>query len=122
MLIVNLSFFLNSALTCLLYLLIIYQLFRLLGLIHKGDPFNPDSPKRIRLIAYYTFSMAAVNALLSSVRTITMSGFPFPSFWPSLTNFLLRGTQTVLFGIGILIMAFVLEVGVRLRQDQNLTV
>jgi hypothetical protein len=33
-----------------------------------------------------------------------------------------RGTQTALFGIGILIIAFVLEVGVQLQQDQNLTV
>jgi len=122
MLITNLSLFLNSVLTCLLYLLIIYQLFRLLGLINKGDPFNQESPKRIRRIAYYTFGMAAINAVLDSVRTIATHGFPFPSFWPSLTNFLVRGTQTALFGIGILIIAFVLEVGVQLQQDQNLTV
>ena len=122
MLIANLSIFLDGALTCLLYLLVIHQLFRLLGLIKKGDPFNQESPKRIRRIAYYTFGMAAINAVLDSVRTVAMHGFPFPSFWPSLTSFLLRGTQTVLFGIGILIIAVVLEVGVRLQQDQNLTV
>lgn len=122
MLIMNLCILLNSTLTCLVYLLIIHQLFRLLGLINKGDPFNQESPKRIRRIAYYTFSMAAINAVLDSVRTIVTHGFPFPSFWPTLTNFLLRGTQTVLFGIGILIIAFVLEVGVQLQQDQKLTV
>ena len=122
MLIANLTIFLDGAVSCLLYLLIIYQLFRLLGLIKKGDPFNQGSPKRIRSIAYYTFGLAAINAVLDSVRTIAMHGFPFPSFWPNLTSFLLRGTQTILFGIGILIVAFVLEVGVRIQQEQNLTI
>jgi hypothetical protein len=121
-LIMNLCLFLDHTFTCLLYVLIIFQLFRLLGLIKKGEPFNQESPKRIRRIAYYIFAMAAVNSVLDSVRTIVMHGFPFPSFWPSLTSFLLRGTQMVLLGIGILIIAFVLEVGVRLQQDQNLTV
>jgi hypothetical protein len=37
-------------------------------------------------------------------------------------NIFLRGTRAVLFGIGILIIAVVLEAGVKLQQDQNLTV
>lgn len=121
MLIMNISIFLNSALTCLIYVLIIFQLFRLLSLINKDNPFSYESPKRIRKVAYYTFAMATTNALLDSVRTIVTHGFSFPS-WPNLTSFLLRGIQTVLFGLGILIIAFVLEVGVQLQQDQRLTV
>jgi hypothetical protein len=120
--IMNLSMFLNGALSGLLYLVIIYQLYRLLGLIKKGDPFNQESPRRIRRIAYYTFGMAAINAVGESVRHISSLGFSAPYFWESMTSFLLRAAQTVLFGLGILIIAYVLEVGVRLQQDQNLTV
>jgi len=121
-LIMNLSMFINSVLVGLLYLVTIYQLFRLLGLIAKGDPFNQESPKRIRKIAYYTFWIAAINAVGESVRHISSQGFSAPYLWLSMTSFLLRAAQTVLLGIGILIIAFVLEVGVKLQQDQNLTV
>ena len=71
--------FLGHGLIKLLYLLIVYQLFRLLGLIKKGDPFNQESPKRIRSIAYYTFGMAAINVImeLESVLTIAKWGFPY---------------------------------------------
>jgi hypothetical protein len=121
-LISNLSMFLNSALTGVLYLVIIYQLYRLIGLITRGDPFNQESPKRIRRIAYYTFGMAAINTVGESVRHISIPGFSSPNFWLSMTSTLLRGAQTVLFGVGILIIAFVLDVGTKLQQDQNLTV
>jgi hypothetical protein len=121
-LISNLSMLINSALTGVLYLVIIYQLYRLIGLITRGDPFNQESPKRIRRIAYYTFGMAAINTVGESVRHISLLGFSSPNFWLSMTSTLLRGAQTVLFGVGILIIAFVLDVGVKLQQDQNLTV
>jgi hypothetical protein len=116
--------FLGYSLIKLLYLLIAYQLFRLLGLIKKGDPFNPESPKRIRSIAYYTFGMVAINAVreLESVLTIAKQGFPYWDFWLNLISFLLKESEIVFFGLGILIIAVVLEVGVRLQQDQSLTV
>lgn len=116
--------FLGHTLTKLLYLLIAYQLLRLLGLIKKGDPFNPESPKRIRSIAYYTFGMAAIKVVreLESVLTIAKWGFPYWDFWMNLISFLLGVSETVFFGLGIMIIALVLEVGVRMQQDQNLTV
>jgi hypothetical protein len=125
MLIGALIHFLGYSLTKLFYLLIVYQLFRLLGVIKKGDPFNPKSPKRIRSIAYYTFGMAAIKAVteLESVLTIIANqGFPYPEFWPNLMSFLLVVSEIVFFGLGIFIIAIVLEAGVRLQQDQRLTV
>jgi hypothetical protein len=116
--------FLGHSLTKLLYLLIAYQIFRLLGLIKKGDPFNQESPKRIRRFAYYTFGIAAINVVreLESVLTIAKQGFPYWGFWLNLISFLLKVSETVFFGLGILIIAVVLEEGVKLQQDQKLTV
>ena len=122
-LIMNLSMFMNSVLTGLLYVVIIYQLIRLLGLIINGEPFNQESPKRIRRIAYCTFGMAAINAVAELTRHITMSSsISSKEFWIVIVSFILRAAQTVLLGLGILIIAFVLEVGVRLQQDQSLTI
>jgi hypothetical protein len=120
--IMNLSVFLNGVLTGLLYLAIIYQLYRILALIKKSGPFSGESPKRIRLIAYFTFGMAAVNAIMEFVRYVSIHGFVSRDLWPVMTQFLLRAAQTVLFGTGILIVGLVLEVGVSLKQDQDLTV
>lgn len=117
--------FLGHSLPRLFYLLIVYHLFRLLGLLNKGDPFSPESPKRIRTIAYYIFGMAAITTgwELESVLTIIANqGFPYPEFWPNLISFLLNVSETVFFGLGIFIIAIVLEAGVRLQQDQRLTV
>jgi len=124
MLIGALTDFFGHGLIKLLYLLIVYQLFRLLGLIKKGDPFNQESPKRIRSIAYYTFGIAAINVVmeLESVLSIAKWGFPYWGFWLNLISFLLKVSETVFFGLGIIIIAVVLEVGVRLQQDQRLTV
>ncbi len=116
------SLILDYALTALLYVAIIYQLFRLLGFVTKGDPFNQNSPRRIRRIAYCTFGMAAVNVSTDLARSLTLAGLPSLGFWPNTMNIFLRGTRAVLFGIGILIIAVVLEAGVKLQQDQNLTV
>jgi pilus assembly protein TadC len=121
-LIMNLSVFFDGVLTGLLYLAIIYQIYRILSLIKRGEPFSEENPKRIRKIAYCTFGLAAVNAIAESVRHISMHGVADPYFWPSMTQFLQRAVQTVLFGTGILIVGFVLEVGVALKQDQDLTV
>ncbi len=107
-------------LTAFIYLLVLYQLYRLLLKVVKGDPFNPDNPRRIRRVAYGAFAIAAANMIHEVVWIL--GPFTNMSLWEVLFWAVYRTAQMALFGLGILIIAKVLETGVRLQQEQNLTI
>ncbi|MGB8959459.1 MAG: DUF2975 domain-containing protein [Candidatus Aminicenantales bacterium] len=106
-----------------IYCFIAYNIFKLISVISRGEPFSPKSPRYIRRIGYAVLCLAAINAVVNA-----FSSFPLP--YPAPAGFLskavigmiLSGLSTLLLGFGFLVIARVIEVGVRLQQDQNLTV
>jgi hypothetical protein len=122
MMIANLSIFTQGILSGLLYLAILIQIFRLLGFLSRNDPFHEGNPGRIRRIAFATFGIAAVDVVLSLVRMYASRGFSFQGIWRGAATALLHGAQTALGGAAILVIAAVLEAGVKLQREKNLTV
>jgi len=117
----HLSFLLNCGLAGPIYFFICYCIFRLLGLITSGESFSPATPRHIRRIAYAVFILALINAVdnaLSSEPTV----FSGAIFLGTMLRILYSGLTTLLLGFGFLVIARVIEVAVRLQQDQNLTV
>ncbi len=102
-----------------IFFFIAYSILRLIRLISRGEPFNPASPRFIRWIGYAVFGLAIVNAIVDSVKIVftPQELLSKPAIW-ALCGFL----STLLLGFGFLVIARVLELGVRLQQDQNLTV
>jgi hypothetical protein len=114
--------FLYQSLTALLYLMVLLQLFILLRRVAKDGAFDPHNPRRIRWVAYSAFSIAGVTLLYEALLAVKYrDSLAIPTFHIIL-SVLVRAAQMALFGLGIIIVAKVLEVGVRLQQDQNLTV
>lgn len=102
-----------------LYFFIGWGILKLITLVSRGEPFSPASPRYIRKIGYAVLGLAAVNAVVDVLAWLTW-GMDFLSrgFVWALCSVL----STVLLGFGFLVIARVLEVGVRLQQDQDLTV
>lgn len=117
---VNLSMWLDAMLTGLISLAILYQLFRLVKMIVKGDPFNAENPRRIRIVAYGVFVISISNLVFTSLRSFLLSRLH--SDWSIAANILVKGSERIFFILGLLIIARLLDTGVRLQQDQNLTV
>jgi len=107
----------------MIYFFIAYNIFNLIRLISRGEPFSPASPRYIRRTGYAVLCLAAINAVVNA-----FSAFPLP--YPAPAGFLSRavigmilsGLSTLLLGFGFLVIAKVIEVGVQLQQEQNLTV
>lgn len=123
----DLRVLLDFVLTIPVYLFIFYHIFRLIRLIARGDPFGPAAPRHIRDIAYAVFALAIVSAastIVSAPGFLEVSSTV--SRWGLISEItfraLYKGLTTVLLGFGFLVIAKVLEVGVKLQQDQNLTV
>ena len=115
------SFLAQNTLLTLIYFSILYNLYALLVMVAKGEPFHPSNPKRIRRIAYAAFAIFCVN--VAAAVLLARSGFPPHPAWSALFSELLgKGFRTVLFGVGILVIARVFEAGLALKQDQDLTV
>jgi hypothetical protein len=106
-----------------IYFFIAYGIFKLISLISRGEPFSPASPRYIRRIGYAVLCLAAVNAVVNGFSAFPLA-YPPPAGFLSkaVVWMLLSGLSTLLLGFGFLVIARVIEVGVRLQQDQNLTV
>ena len=114
----SISIFCSRILPGVIFLFIAYCIFKLIGLISRGEPFNPASPRNIRRIGYAVLGLTATNAVVNAISAFTTLGFPSEKFvW-----ILYSGLGTLLLGFGFLVIARVIEAGVRLQQDQNLTV
>jgi hypothetical protein len=115
----TISFLFDGVLPGVIYFFIAYSIFKLISLISRGEPFSPASPRYIRRIGYAVLCLAAINAVVNAISAFTPPvNFGSKAFIWSL----LSGLSTLLVGFGFLVIAKVLEAGVRLQQDQNLTV
>lgn len=103
----------------LVYFFIAYCIFKLISLISHGDPFNPASPKIIRRIGGAVLGLAGINAVVQAFTEFTAPNVYVPEI---IIRILYHGLSTLLLGFGFLVIAKVIEIGVRLQQDQNLTV
>jgi hypothetical protein len=111
--------FLEKGLTGPIYFFIAYEIFQLIALISRGEPFSPASPRHIRRIGYAVFGLALIHAAAAAVSELTA---PEVVLSDSILRILYGGLSTLLLGFGFLVIAKVLEVGVKLQQDQDLTV
>ena len=116
---VNTSLWLDAAFTALFSMAALYQLFRLVQRIAKGDAFNPDNPRRVRNVAYAVLAISVSNI---AFRTLNNYLLHRGAEWWMGTNVLIKGAERIFFILGLLIIAKLLETGVRLQQDQNLTI
>jgi hypothetical protein len=110
---------LDRVLTGPVYFYIAYCIFKLISLISRGEPFSPASPRHIRRIGYAVFGLALLHA---AAAAISESGSPVLHYPDFIIRALYSGLSALLVGFGFLVIAKVLEVGVSLKQDQDLTV
>ncbi|MBE3118171.1 MAG: DUF2975 domain-containing protein [Candidatus Atribacteria bacterium] len=115
----DIRIFLDKVLTGAIYFFIAYWIFRLISLISRGEPFSPASPRLIRRIGCAVLGLAVINAIVNAISEFTSPGVHASE---AILRILYSGLTTVLLGFGFLIIARVFEAGVRLQQDQNLTV
>jgi hypothetical protein len=102
-----------------LYFFIAYSLFKLIRLISRGEPFNPASPRHIRWIGFSVLGLAAIRAIATGIAEYAAHEAVVQD---SLIRILYGGLSTLLLGFGFLVIAKVFEIGVSLKQDQDLTV
>ena len=106
-----------------IYFFIAYNIFNLISLISRGQPFSPASPRYIRRTGYAVLCLAAINAVVNAFSAFPLDYPPPVGFLSkAVIGMILDGLSTLLLGFGFLVIARVIEVGVRLQQDQNLTV
>lgn len=115
----SISVFCDRVLPGVIFFFIAYSIFKLIGLISRGESFSPASPRYIRRIGYAVFGLTATNAVVDAISAFTP---PVNLLSKAFIWILLGGLSTLLVGFGFLVIAKVIEVGVRLQQDQNLTV
>jgi hypothetical protein len=115
----EIKFVLDKVLTGPFYFFIAYSIFKLISLISRGEPFSPSSPRHIRRIGGAVFGLALLHA---AAAVISEFNSPAVRISESILRVLYGGLSTLLVGFGFLVIAKVLEVGVSLQQDQNLTV
>ncbi len=111
--------FLDKVLTGPLYFFIAYCVFKLIALISRAEPFSSASPRHIRRIGYAVFGLAAINAIVTAIFELTS---PVVLVSEVIVRILYSGLSALLLGFGFLVIARVIEVGVSLKQDQDLTV
>jgi len=111
---------LEKILTTPFYFFIAYCIFKLIALISRGESFSPASPWHIRRIGYAVFGLALLHIAAAAIYEFTAP--EVVAVLNSVIRTLYGGLSTLLLGFGFLVIAKVLEVGVRLQQDQNLTV
>jgi hypothetical protein len=110
---------LDKVLTGPFYFFIAYSIFKLIALISRGEPFSPASPRHIRRIGYAVFGLALLHAAAAAISEHNSPALHYPD---SIIRGLYSGLSALLVGFGFLVIAKVLEVGVSLQQDQDLTV
>ncbi len=96
-----------------------WGIYRLIALVSHGEAYSSATPRLIRKIGFAVLGLAGVNAVVDALAWLTwrMDLFSGGFVW-ALCNLL----STALLGFGFLVIARVLEVGVGLKQDQDLTV
>ncbi len=103
----------------LIYFFIGWAIFKLIGLCSRREPFSPASPRHARRIGYAVLIQAAVSVVVDVIKAFR---WPVDLLSSTFIGTVCNVLTTSLIGFGFLVMAKVLELGVRLQQDQNLTV
>jgi len=103
----------------LIWLLV--HIYQLIKSISRGEPFASGNPRRVRKIAHGALALATVEFLSESLRY-----FLGHWHWSTLKGFLfnLMGVPMwcTFFALVLLVIARVFEEGLRLKQDENLTI
>jgi hypothetical protein len=92
--------------------------YKLIKSVSKGEPFGSRNPRRIRKIAYGALALASVEFLEVSFIFLLFTRH----FMGFLYEFMGAPMWTAFFGLSLLVTARVFEEGLRLRQDENLTI
>lgn len=118
---------LSALLTGGLLLWTLHQLRMLVRTVSRGAPFDPANPARIRRIGWIVLAYGPLSGLLGFVESVALltdvsaavkRAFPAASVGVSLN----LNLATVVVGLIILAIAEAFEAGVRLQQEQDLTV
>jgi hypothetical protein len=118
---------LSALLTGGLLLWTLHQLRMLVRTVSRGAPFDPANPVRIRRIGWIVLAYGPLSgllgfvesaALLTDVSAAVKQAFPDASVGVGLN----LNLATVIVGLIILAIAEAFEAGVRLQQEQDLTV
>ncbi|NKB71224.1 MAG: DUF2975 domain-containing protein [Candidatus Latescibacteria bacterium] len=104
---------------CLFSLWVLFQFRRLGKIIAAGTPFVIETPKRIRLLAYSFFVWEPFSFVVSILLRLIdkhLAGIDTANF-----SFSLSGGP-LFYGLAILVLAHIFDLGVKLQNEQNLTV
>jgi|GEM_PF-3148159 len=115
----SIFFYLTSIMVSVIFLWIVWHLRKLIRTIKEGNPFLPENPGRIRKIAYAILVWAPVEMMTygSMYRAFTIQS-PFLGGGIQLRPIL----EMIFLGLAILVIGEVFERGVKLQQEQDLTV
>ena len=101
----------------LIWLLV--SIYQLIKSISKGEPFGSGNPRRVRKIAYGALALASVVFLSESLLYLLVPSAQLKIF---LYNLMGIPMWAAFFGLALLVIARVFEEGLRLKQDENLTI
>ncbi len=116
------DFVLKNILPGLIFFFIAYNIFMLARLVSRREPFDCATPRYIRRIGGAVLCLAFVNAAARVFALYTPSAGPAYLLSRTVITAFLSLLSTLLIGFGFLVIAKVLEAGVALKQDQDLTV
>jgi len=105
----------------LFYVWIVWQLRRVFRTVRSGRPFSPENPRRIRSIGWAVLVSGPLYGLMSFAygkAFIPLLEIPDATVSADMSAF----PVTIFFGLIILVLAHVFELGARLKEDQDLTV
>jgi hypothetical protein len=101
------------------------QLRQLLRAVKRGHPFDPLNPKRICRIAWVVIAIGPVRDARQFIAAVSaiQSGAIRQALPGASVGYALRFSwETVVIGLVMLAIAYAFEAGVRLQNDQDLTI
>lgn len=119
------SIYLLGLFTWTLFLWIVYHLRLITYTVREGKPFNEENPKRIRKIALAVLVWAPVETLFFYLKTqFIINTTSYPGVGKDLVLELIFGIflELIFIGLCVLVVAQIFSMGVRLQQDQDLTI
>jgi hypothetical protein len=99
----------------------VYQLRCFFKNVKDGRPFDPDNPKRIRKIAYLIMAWGPVKGIslyLQALNVLKGLSFTEGSTAPNIDIHL----EFIFLGLVILVIAQIMDIGVKLQREQELTI
>jgi hypothetical protein len=94
-------------------------IYQLIKSISGGEPFGSRNPRRVRRIAYGALALASVVFLEELLRYMVVPSAQLRTF---LYNLMGVPMWAGFFGFTLLVICRVFEEGLRLKQDENLTI